>query len=252
MSSGAPWRIFLAAEGPSDLSRLRTLVDHFLRKHAGGAQSVDELRSFQGLDGGGYGGLPYIPIKAIPELARARGLDRRYSPGGPRKGDGGTLRKLYQVLQKEKLLTPRSVVLWARDDDGDPSRREDAKEARDSLPATTPLLLAIATECGEAWVIAGWKPAPEEVKLRTWRKALGFSPQTRPWLLSHKENVPKSAKAVLADIFDGDEELEAAALIAAAESESEASRESGLHAFCEELKQWLSQARGSLGHGPAA
>lgn len=239
MSSGAPWRIFLAAEGPSDPPRIRTLVDHFLQKHAGRTESVGDLRSFQGLDGGGYEGLPYIPIKTIPELARARGLDRRYSPGGPRKGDGGTLRKLYQVLQKEKLLGPRSVVLWARDDDGDPSRREDAKEARDSLPATTPLLLAIATECGEAWVIAGWKPTP--VKLTTWRRTLGFSPQTQPWLLSHKESVPKSAKAVLGDIFDGDEQQEAA-LTSAAESDSEASRESGLHAFCEEIKQWLSRA----------
>jgi hypothetical protein len=236
MISGSPWRIILVAEGPSDFRRIGVLVDHFLRKHTDGAASPEELRKLEGLNGD-----PYVPLHRIPELVRERGLDRRYSPGGPKKGDGGTLRKLYQVLQKDKLLSPRTVILWARDDDGDKARREDAGEARRSLPDSAPLLLAIATECGEAWVIAGWNASTtsDQAKLAAWRRKLGFEPQAHPDRLSHKENVPKSAKAIVDDIFNGDPEQEARALISAADSDSQASRDCGLHAFCEEARSWL-------------
>jgi hypothetical protein len=243
MISGAPWRVFLAAEGTSDLRRIRTLFDYFLQKHAGGDVPVDQLRRFEGLDGErSHGGIPFIEVKRIPQLARARGLDRRFSPGGPKKGDGGTLRRLYQVLKKDGLLDSRSVILWVRDTDEQPWRREEAKAAKSELPPSPPLLLAIATECGEAWVIAGWRPSDRDRKLLVWRKKLPWGPRARPWELSHKRDAPKSAKAVLRDIFEEDEEREAAALIEAAESGSEASRMSGLHEFRVELEELLSQA----------
>jgi hypothetical protein len=92
-----------------------------------------------------------IPRNTAPILARESGLDRRYA-----RGDGDTIRKLFQVLKKRRLLGPDSVIVWARDDDGDPERRTHATDARDALPSDPPILLAIASECGEAWVIAGW------------------------------------------------------------------------------------------------
>lgn len=240
MRAGVVWRIFLAAEGPSDVRRIQALVDHFLQERTGKDASVTDLRRFEGLGGGES----YIPIKSIPLLAKARGLDRRYSAEGLKHGDAGTLRKLYQVLQKDKLLGPGTVILWARDDDGNPdrasTRQHQANEARDALPSSTPLLLAIATECGEAWVIAGWKPSADDPKLKLWRRKLGFAPHERSWELSHKAHAPKSAKAVLEDIFGGEEEKEAAALISAARSQSEASLRSGLQAFCEDVRsRWL-------------
>lgn len=236
MSSGPRWRIILVAEGPSDFQRIRVLLDHFLQKHLGATASLEQLRQYEGLNGE-----PYIKIKDIPKLAKARSLDRRYSPDGPNKGDGGTLRKLYQVLQKEKLLTPGNVILWARDDDGDKARRANAGEAREVLPKSTPLLFAIASECGEAWVIAGWQSATrrDEGKRNEWRRELGFDPHGEPERLSHKENVPKSAKAIIEDLFEGDEEEEAKALIFAAESDTAASVACGLRAFCEEVETWL-------------
>jgi len=239
MSDGVVWRIFLAAEGPSDVRRIQALIDHFLQVCAEGPAAVSDLRRFEGLDGASY-----IPIKTIPKLAKDRGLDRRYSSEGLKHGDAGTLRRLYQVLQKDKLLGPGSVIVWVRDDDGNPdaasTRQDQAIAARDSLPSSTPLLLAIATECGEAWVIAGWNPSANDPTLKRWRRKLGFSPHERSWELSHKAHAPKSAKAVLEDVFGGEAEEEAAALISAAKSKSQASQLSGLQAFCEEVKtRWL-------------
>jgi hypothetical protein len=238
MSAGTRLRIILAAEGPSDVRRLRVLIDHFLRRQVGAASSQEEAFYFEGLPGD-----TYVKIKDIPTLVRERGLDRRFSPGGPNKGDGGTLRKLYQVFKKEKLLHPGDVVLWARDDDGDPARRDDAEAARKALTTVETLLFAIASECGEAWVIAGWKPVTraDEIKRSAWRQKLGFDPHLKPDELSHKENVPRSAKTILEDLFEHDEEQEASALTSAAESGAKASVACGLHAFCEEVEQWLSR-----------
>lgn len=238
MSPGTPWRIILVTEGSSDPPRIRALIDHFLQKHSGSEVSLNALRRFEAL-----GGDLYISTKKVNELARERGLDKRYSPGGPKKGDSGTLRKVYQVLQKEKLLSQESVIIWARDDDGDQSRRHDAKEARKSLPESMVLLLAIASECHEAWVIAGWKPRTQadRAKLQKWRRKLGFEPQVQPWRLSHKENVPKSAKDIANDLFDGTDEQREEALKLAADTDNEARTATGLRDFCEEIEAWLTK-----------
>jgi hypothetical protein len=231
MSAGTPLRIILAAEGTSDILRIRALIDHLLQKHVNGTARLDDLRQFEGLDRE-----EYIQIKKIPELARARGFSRRYA-----KGDGDTLRKLYQVLQKEKLLSQQTVILWARDDDGHHERRHDAEAARKALPSSPPLLLAIASECGEAWIIAGFAPttSDDKAKLEKLRQALGFWPHKQPECLSHKENVPKSAKTVLRHLFEGDKEREENALISAAKSDDQASIACGLRAFREEVVAWL-------------
>ncbi len=237
MSAEEPWRIILAAEGPSDLRRIGQLIDHLLlRGSSESATELDKLWRVEGLDGA-----PYITIKKIPDLARDRGLRLRFSSDGPRKGDGGTLRALYQILQKDKLLDPRTLIVWARDDDGDREKREYALQARESLPSTTPIILAIASECGEAWVIAGWQPETkvDNEKLRKWRQKLGFEPHRHPERLSHKENVPKDAKAVLADLLDNDHEKEAIALLSAVNSDSGASEACGLLAFRKEVEAWI-------------
>lgn len=229
-------RVVLIAEGPSDLRRIRVLLDHFFQSRTTGANSLEELRWFEGLSGE-----EYIQIKKIPEMVRKLGLPRYYPSGGPNRGDAGTLRKVLQVLQKEKLLAPGNVILWARDDDGDDARRANAEAVRIAHQADAPLLLAIASECGEAWAIAGWRPRTpsEEAKRKIWRQQLGFAPHEQPHRLSHKENVPRSAKTVASDLFD-DEEAEADALRAAAKLDNPAVRDCGLRAFCIEVDACLS------------
>ena len=133
--------------------------------------------------------------------------------------------------QKEKLLGPKTVVIWARDDDGHgETRRADVSGARESLPDTTPIIFAIASECGEAWVIAGWRPETpaDEEKLRKLRPSPGFEPHVYPERLSHKDNAPRSAKAVIVELFAGDREKEASAPGVAANSSHRASEACGL------------------------
>jgi len=239
MNAMAPLRIVPVAQGSSDRRRIGVLLDYFLQQQSPDqSMALDDLRQIQGL-----GGEPYLKTTTIPRLAKERGLGLRFSSGGPNKGDGGMLRKLHQLLQKEKLLTPETTIVWARDEDGDSARREDAEAARAEIQMPVLLLFAIAAECGEAWSIAGWEPRTpaDQAKLKKWRRALGFVPQAHPARLSHKPDVPKSAKAVAHDLFDDDDEREAAALIAAVESNSQASVECGLQAFHVEIMAWLSR-----------
>ena len=225
MTDAVPIRIILAAEGPSDFRRIQILLNHLLSTHTAGTH-------FFAVDG-----LDYIQIKRIPELARRRGFDRRYN-----KGDRDTIRKLYNILKHDKLLSNESIIVWARDDDGDNDRRSHALEERSALPSTTPLFLAIASECGEAWVIAGWtsETKEEQDKQNNWRRALGFHPHEHPQRLSHKENVPKSAKTVVHDLIGYDSERELKALLRAATANSDAARACGISAFCEDICTWIS------------
>lgn len=237
MNPGTPWRIILVAEGPSDPPRIRVLIDHFLKKHVGNESAPESLWHFERIDGE-----PYIVNHNIPKMVRASGLDRRY---GPDKGDGATIRKLHQLLVKKKALSPESVLIWARDlDDGYESRREEARKTRDLLPSSMTLLLAIAYECGEAWVIAGWRPVTQgdRAKLQKWRQKLGFEPHVQPWRLSHKKDVPKSAKDIAADLFDGTDEQKEEALRLAADTDNEARTVTGLRDFCAELEAWLTRS----------
>jgi len=235
MSAQEPWRIILVSEGPSDERRIPHLIDHFLASHHA-STCLDDVRRYEGL-----GGQSFIRTKDIPVLVRERNLDRRYSSDGPRKGDAGSFRKLFQVLQKEKLLGPRTVVVWSRDDDGDDDRRTDVENALKDLPVLGTWLLAIARECGEAWVIAGFSPKTkaEIATLKDLRQQLGFAPLKHPKFLSHKENVPTSAKTVVEKLFEGDHPREHEALVAATRSDHPAAIPCGLRRFCDQVETWL-------------
>jgi len=102
------------------------------------------------------------------------------------------------------------------------------------------LLLAIASECGEAWLVAGWKPTTndETTKLEELRQELGFDPVASPVRLSHKQVAPKSAKRVVETLFAADTERELGSLIAAIDVA--ASVPTGLRAFCDQVEAWLS------------
>ena len=227
MTPRAPVRFILAAEGKSDFRRIGVLVNHILAARSPEEPLPNAPWHFEPVDG-----KDYISIKAIPALARECGLSQRYT-----RGDADSLRRLYHVLKVKKLLSPGTVIIWARDDDGDPKRRNLAIEARSELKSESPILLAVASECGEAWVLAGWTTVlPNPAQETDLRRRLGFHPHEHPQRLSHKEGVPKSAKTVLREVFAGDFNKEAEALIAAADSGSSAARQCGLTAFCEELK----------------
>jgi hypothetical protein len=239
MSAAVPRRFILELEGPSDLPRVKAIVDHLFVEREGNDIPLDDLRRFEGI-----GSDPYIPIHSIPQLAKERGLDRRYSPVGPKRGDGGTVRRLWQVLVRDKLVAPGVVVVWVRDDDGCPERRDEANDARESLgDQAKAIRLGIASECGEAWALAGFEPVTREdhAKVAAWRKVLGYQPHHKPHLLSHKEQDPRGAKAVHEDVFAGDGEAELAALQRAVSGgdPNGAAESCGLSAFCGEIRDCM-------------
>lgn len=229
-------QVFLAAEGTSDLRRIKTIVQHLINRQVSAEYQPPnvEIKGINGHD--------FIKISSIPRLARAEGLDFRSSG----LGDGANLRKLLQILKKRGLLA-NSAVIWARDDDGDTTRLSDAKNECARWEKRN-VILAVSSECGEAWVLSGWRPDAKDPKLSHWRTQLGFEPHQKPWRLSHKEHVAKSAKKVLEDILMGDPELEAEALVAATDPHCAAAVETGLRAFCDELEHWFASIRAS-GHG---
>jgi hypothetical protein len=221
-------------EGPSDWQRIRVLIEDRLQRRREPAE-ISQVMRFEP-----FQGAPYVSIRDIPKLVRELGLDRRYTSEGPNKGDGGTLRKLFQILRAKRLLGPDLVVIWGRDDDGDPERRKDAVRARSHLPDDNHVLLAIASECGEAWIIAGWRPATsdETAILRTLRQELGFDPCVAPERLSHKKDAPKSAKRVVMSLCANDPARERISLVDACYVP--AAGPCGLRAFCDDLDAWLS------------
>ena len=234
MSAAAPWRILIVTEGPSDRPRLGHLLDYLILRHG----DVTDLALFRRFEE--FEGQSFLPIKRIPALARDLGLDRRYSSSGPKRGDSGTLRKLFQVLQARKVLGPDLIVVWGRDDDGTRERQDEAMSMRTTHRGPGTLLLAIASECGEAWLVAGWKPTTndETTKLQELRQELGFDPVASPVRLSHKQVAPKSAKRVVETLFAADTERELGSLIAAIDVA--ASVPTGLRAFCDQVEAWLS------------
>lgn len=224
MSQALPLHVVLAVEGPSDERRMRLLLQQPPFPPLVDRQVDVEI----------------LTIKSVPETARKLGLRTMYTPDGANKGDGGTLRRVYQVLRAQRRLRPGTLLVWVRDSDGREERRQEAEAGRRSLPtASVSILLAIASECGEAWVIAGYQPSPETKGLHSsLKRRLGFDPWRHPERLSHKTGVPKDAKRVLSELFDGDQDLEDEALLRAWAMTGEVPERCGLTAFREEASTW--------------
>jgi hypothetical protein len=229
LSATAGWRVLIVPEGSSDTRRLRVLIEHLAER----AGAVNRVRFVS------FAGASTLSVHDIPKVARQLGLRPRYSPAGPNKGDGGTLRTLFQLLQFKKMLGPDLVVVWGRDDDGDSEKRDDAHRARQAMAVEAKLLLAIATQCGEAWVIAGWTPVDDDdhARWRALRAELGFDPCSYPERLSHKAHAPRSAKRVNEELCTQDHDREHVSLLAGIEAPAAAA--CGLRAFVNEVTAWL-------------
>lgn len=229
MGAESPWRVVLVLEGPSDLRRIRLLLDHLFEGE----------RAYEIVRGVATPGGEYVPVKKVPELARLAGLSGRFASDGPLKGDGGSLRRFLQVLLHRRLVDPRTVVVWCRDDDGDVSRAVGLRAARYSLERGPLTVLGVASECGEAWVLAGVHPTTRDEKSAhaQARQRLGFDPIREPWRLSHQEDVERSAKRVLRALCP-DQDDQDAALLRATQPEVPGALGCGLATFWAELVQW--------------
>lgn len=220
------WTVVLVGEGPTERRNIQAILANL-------ADRVGTSLRYET-----FGAEPYLKNTAIDKVARKMGLSGTVSGhGGRGSGDRRNLRLLFQILVGRKLRKEGVLVVWARDTDGDCDRSKAFEDIRNVEGRSFPrVVAALAHECGEAWMIAGWQveAAHDSKKLRTLRQELGFDPVKHPERLSHKENVPKSAKMVLSALGLDDEGRQQEALLRAATLGGDHTRGCGLHKFCEE------------------
>jgi hypothetical protein len=122
-------------------------------------------------------------IKSITERAKESGLrlPRAMGRSGERKADGAAsikILKLIRVLQKNRKI---KAVLFIRDLDNQPERREGIEQARLEHINREPkleIIIGMADRMREAWVLNGFIPLNEEEKqsLVALKKQLNFDP----------------------------------------------------------------------------
>ena len=238
--SQATHRLVLVVEGPSDERRARILLDHWILEQVDwvDASTLDTYRHYTGLELGEE----WLDLHDIPKLARAQ----RLRPSG--HGEAWLVRGLLLPLLLEKHRRARLqgdeslVVVYLRDTDGFPERQPQAERGATGLLGTSALswLPGFPHEAMEAWVLLGWLPGDEAERAahQAAMKALSFDPLKTPHTLSHKENVPKSAKALL-ERLGVDHTREETCLARAADREDDTAEQCGLGAFRRKVLVWL-------------
>lgn len=194
--------IVIAAEAESDARRIKSLIDRVLtvdiawlaeQPEQTRPQLLDGLREWRGHDAAST----FLDIHKVHELADALGLPapRGHFDGRPAAQDyHSAVRALWLLLATD---LPR-VLVWVRDTDGQLSRVDGWKDACVEAGAEYPLLIGgFPHECMEAWMLAAITDVDRQTAVfRGLRQQLGFDPVAQPERLSHKQDVPKSAKRV--------------------------------------------------------
>jgi hypothetical protein len=193
-----PVDIVIAAEHASDARHAVALIDRILTEEIGWLRDqpelVDSLRRWRGV----HEAAPFMDIHAIQKIAEDRHLKGPHGhfDGSPAAHDYHSAVLMMRLLIDLELT---HVLVWIRDTDGDRSRIQGWGQACESSGRDFKVLIGgFPHECMEAWLLAGWTPQSEDdaIKLRAERQRLGFNPIEQSHILSHKENVPKSAKQV--------------------------------------------------------
>ena len=130
--------------------------------------------------------------------------------GEPAAPDAHAARKALWLLHASPH--PPDAILFLRDDDGDPRRREGLQQAREHSKFDTPIVIGVAHPKRECWVLAGFDPQDDEEsnRLATLKSELGFDPrQKAERLTAALDTAKKSAKRVLSALVGGDRQREA-------------------------------------------
>lgn len=173
------FRLVAIVEGKSDLRCLGFLVEAW-RERIDWADG--ETFGLAGLDG-----FTYLDIHKVPALAQARKIPLL------RSGAAGIVRNALLVVRHEQLagLAVDGVILLS-DTDGSRDEPMRGRAERDKMVLPFIVALGFPHECIEAWIIEGAQSNENDRSREI--AAMGFDPFVHPERLSHKENVPKSAK----------------------------------------------------------
>jgi hypothetical protein len=191
------FQLVAIVEGPSDCRCLGFLVAAWGRLRGGDSDWVDESTF-------GLGGLTedelYLDLHAVPRRAEKRRIRAL------RGGEEGLLRQALLLVQAERPDV--HGVVYLRDTDGAGALEATLRAAKIEGSVRFPVALGFPHECLEAWIITGHPPSEEERRRET--RALGFDPFVCAERLSHKENVPRSAKDLKGRLRIGHDQEEAA------------------------------------------
>ncbi|MEM9459364.1 MAG: hypothetical protein AAGF11_34615 [Myxococcota bacterium] len=219
-------KVFLALEGPSDLRRVRWLLDRWLADNVDWfvPEYPDSCRELIGVDPG----QKFLKIKSIPE--RRKELVRGGFGGPHPRGEAGTLHDLRIILRKLNLEP--DVVLWLRDSDGDDRRAEDAHEWVERTGESKRFILGYAQQVSEAWVLVGWvaKSAQDDRALAQVSATITRKLPRDAHLLTHKDEVG-GAKWALCQLVSDDWDRERQALLRAWTLDDSELEACGLAAF---------------------
>lgn len=143
-----------------------------------------------------------------------------------------------------RLFPKLDGVLLVRDDDGTHQRRQGFEQARaDTGEFGRRVVIALALQARESWVLAGFDPIDQEEteRLRAETEQLGFDPRRFAERLHHKEDGSvRSAKRVLRTLTADDLEREARCWeISTLEVLRERGERSGLREFLDEVAKWF-------------
>jgi hypothetical protein len=190
--------IMIVAESHSDTRIATFLADRILMIQLGWPDKsmLPGLRRWRGEAENSE----FLDIHKVHELARAKGIPPVYGhfDNRPTAPDyQSAMDALYLALASEPQ--PHAFV-WIRDTDGDKSRVQGWRDASQQFTHDFAALVSgFPHECMETWRLLAWShgQSRDDVRVAQERQRLGFDPTTSPERLSHKQNVPKSAKAVV-------------------------------------------------------
>lgn len=156
--------ILLVAEGPSDVRRVRFLIDAWLAEVVDWFDPTypDAVRQWVGLQEGE----DWLDIHQVHARFKKAGFPATFgSPFG--RGEVPALKKVLLLLEKSRRWP--DVLLWMRDLDTQPERQQQTESFVAGRPARQQqrYLLAFANQCSEAWVLSGWDPVDPAQKAAT-------------------------------------------------------------------------------------
>jgi hypothetical protein len=173
---------------------------------------------------------------------RAEADKKRFKPHGrfngqPGKPDAHRARLALFVLNDSSKVP--DAVLFIRDSDNDPSRREGLQQAIDEEDWPFPVVIGLAHTKRECWVINGFSPKnkTEEERLADLRRQLSFDPcKEAERLVDTQKGALRDAKRVLRALSEGDHQREQDCLREPLERLVQMGKETGLAEFIKEIE----------------
>lgn len=188
--------------------------------------------------------------KSMRRLARDAGIRARgHFQDRPGEPDAAAARRA--ILFLSRLYPDLDGILLIRDRDRDVQRLEGLQQARQQSDNHQGVVIGLAIEERESWVICGFNPLneAEERRLDQERNRVGFDPRMASHELNarHEENVPRSPKRVLRALTLGNLDRERQCWQVTQLDQLRArGQKNGLTAYLDEVRQRLAPLFGHV------